>query len=146
MIDSDSSPPSPVPIDGKAEWRKPRRLEIVKKGLLEGKMIAEIAEEMGVSEPTVYRLLRKWRESGGFEEWLHEEWVRSYGEVRQIDPTVSFRELSGLLGKHIRQKMDVDASVTGTTVIVQGWDMGRRGAADEKPTAAGRKQDPPPEV
>jgi hypothetical protein len=124
---------SSVPERASPKPRKLQRLDKLKQGLLSGKTLQEIAEECGVGIATIHRDLKAWRDSGGFELWLTEEFYRLHGQVKGTDPTTAYREISNLLGRTITQRQKVEGELKGGVLLVKGWDLG----ADHKPDKAG---------
>lgn len=104
--------------------------EIIR-GIQEGKTQAEIAVTCGVSRKTIERDFREWRTNGGFEEWLSREWIRLHRDIKTIEPRDAYREVSSLLGKTLKQK--VEAEVKGG-IVLKAWGMGEK---DAKSPASG---------
>lgn len=87
-----------------------KRLEIIRDAMRKGKTQAEMARLCKVTERTIIRDLRAWRESGGFEEWLEAEFMELHQQVKVMDPKVAYREISTLKGKTIKQKLEAEVS------------------------------------
>jgi len=97
-----------------------RRLEVIREGLLDGLSHDEIAERCGCSRTTISRDLREWRASGSYEAWLLEEWFRLHGRMRREDVKTAYQNVTRLLEKFMRQKLDVDVT-TPLPLIIKTW-------------------------
>lgn len=88
-----------------------KRLPQIKSGLLQGLTTEQIADICKVTEKTIDRDLAIFRQSGQFDLWLREEWMRLHCIIMQKDPTEAYRQLTKLLGKTLvarfEQKVDV---------------------------------------
>lgn len=97
-----------------------RRLPKIIQGLLKGKTHEQIAADCGVKRRTVDRDLRAWRESGGFEKWLHAEFMRLHGEVRDEKTERAYQTIARLLERTMRQR--IEAEVKGQATIIVKFD------------------------
>ena len=88
-----------------------KRLPKIKAGLLIGKKAYTIAEECGVTEKTIDRDLKKWRQSGDFVDWIKQEWVRLHHVVVTENPVEAYRQLTRLLGQTFIRKMEVKKEI-----------------------------------
>lgn len=84
------------------------RLPKIKKGLVLGQTLEEIARECGVTERTIYRDKEAWLASGDFETWLRDEWLRYHLLVGKTDPTEAYRQLTKLVGRQIAQRIHAE--------------------------------------
>ena len=89
-----------------------QRLPIIKKDLLLGKNIDQIAEHCGVKNKTIDRDLAKFRNSGEFEEWLKEEWMRIHHIIIHEDPTEAYRNLTKLVSTMLTRRIEKRLEVT----------------------------------
>jgi len=96
------------------------RLPKIKTGLIEGKTSQQIAEECSVTRETIERDKHAWRQSGDFEDWIKEEWLRLHLLIQQKDPVIAYREITRLLGKTLTQKVET-ALTQKEPFVVKLW-------------------------
>lgn len=97
-----------------------KRLPLIIDGLLAGKNYEQIAHDCGLKSPkTIQRDLERWRDRGGLESFLQNEWLRMHGKVKQLDPIEAHRQLTRLLGRTLTQK--VKAEVEHGEIVVKMW-------------------------
>jgi hypothetical protein len=82
------------------------RLPRIKQSLLEGLTTDQIGERLHVTEKTIDRDMKAWVDSGDFETWLKEEWLRVYVDIKKIKPIVAFEALNNLVGKMLTRKIE----------------------------------------
>ena len=99
-----------------------RRLPIIKSNLMSGRTIGQIADILRVTEKTVDRDLKAFVESGLFETWIKEEWVRLHSEVTKDNPVEAYRQVSKLLSRMVTRKAEVH-SIEEVREIKITWDM-----------------------
>ena len=80
----------------------------------------QIAKECGVKRQTIERDKREWRQSGDFEDWIKEEWLRLHLLIQQKDPVIAYREITRLLGKTLTQKVET-ALTQKQPFVVKMW-------------------------
>ena len=84
-----------------------KRLPKIKEGLLRGLNRQQIAELCGVkSEKTIDRDFKAWVNSGDFETWLKEEWVRLHNIILRESPLEAYRQVSKLVGMMVTRKIE----------------------------------------
>jgi len=93
------------------------RLEIIKRGLLEGRAQTEIADESGVSRKTINRDIRKWELTGGYEDWTRRMFKEQYNDLREDSPDLTFREISKHAQRSMVQKSESKVEGFGTLLI-----------------------------
>lgn len=81
------------------------RLPKIKKGLVEGLTLGQIADICGVKERTINRDKEAWLASGDFEIWLRDEWLRIHAQIVKKDPKEAYRSLTRLVGRQIAQRI-----------------------------------------
>ena len=81
------------------------RLPKIKKGLMDGLTLGQIADICKVTERTINRDKDAWLRSGDFEIWLRDEWLKYLVIVGKEDPVEVFRQLSKLVGKQIAERV-----------------------------------------
>lgn len=97
-----------------------KRLSKIIKALLEGKNHDEIAEICGVkNRKTIERDLIAWRNSGGFEDFLNNEWLKLHGKIKKLDPHEAYRQITKLLGKTLTQK--IKGEIEHSQIVVKMW-------------------------
>lgn len=97
-----------------------KRLPKIIEGLLAGKTHQQITASLGLkNRSTIERDLRAWRETGGYEEFLHNEWLQLHGKIKESDPVEAYRQISKLLGKTLTQKIETE--LTGGQIVVKMW-------------------------
>jgi hypothetical protein len=82
------------------------RLPKIQKALFQEKTMQEIAEICKVSDKTIDRDMKAWIDSGEFELWLKEEWLRVYIDIKKIKPIIAFEALNNLVGKMLTRKIE----------------------------------------
>lgn len=60
---------------------------------------------------TIKRDVRKWRQEGGFEQFLLDEFFRSYPKIKQKFPDKAFDRLCYLLGKTMVHKVEAKTEI-----------------------------------
>ena len=83
-----------------------RRLPAIRHGLLKGLTYQKIASECKVTERTINRDVKKWVQSGAFEEWIKEEWLRLHGVMLKGYPDLAYKEVSRLVGRMLTRKVE----------------------------------------
>ena len=84
-----------------------KRLPKIQRGLLTGYSREEIGQQCGVTEKTIDRDIKTWIDSGLFETWLREEFVRHHVLVSRKDPVEAYRQLSKLVGRMLTRKAEI---------------------------------------
>jgi hypothetical protein len=69
-----------------AKLNQKTRLEIIENELL-FKTLEEIAEECKVTRRTIDRDIRKWKDRGGFDRFLEQEFFQLYGIEKRVNPS-----------------------------------------------------------
>lgn len=110
------------------------RLEIIRRNI--GKSYNELAKLCSCSSNTIYNDMRKWREQGGFEEFLNDEFHTLHGIVKKEDAITSYKVIAQLLGKYITKKIKADVTV----------DFGARFTEAMKNTFGVERDEPPAET
>ena len=95
------------------------RIGKIKHYLLDGRNLTEIAGLCGVSRRTIYRDIEAWVDTGDFEAWLAQEWLHIHQCVKQKDLKEVYRQLSGMMKRRMKQKVEADVK---ETIIIQSWD------------------------
>jgi len=108
-----------------------KRLEIIKRELPKGTSQDRIAEFCGVTTRTIRRDIRRWRETGGFEEWLQEEFFRLHNSVRDEEEVIAYKTIARLLERTLTQK--VKAEVAGPPTIIVQVDPLMEGSDEDEP-------------
>ena len=70
-----------------------------------------LAELCDCSVGTIYKDMRAWKESGGLELWIIDEWQSIYPVMKEEEPLEVFKILSKFLQKGMAQKITVDQRV-----------------------------------
>jgi len=83
-----------------------KRLPKIKAGLLTGLNYTQIGKHCGVTEKTIDRDINKWLESGEFETWIKEEWVRLHQQIIHDDPTEAYRQVSKLVARMLTRRIE----------------------------------------
>ena len=83
-----------------------RRLPKIKQGLLRGDNYTTIGKACGVTEKTIDRDVKAWIESGDFETWVKEEWLRLHPQIIEKYPTLAYKELTRLIGKMVTKRVE----------------------------------------
>ena len=83
-----------------------RRLPTIKQGLITGLDYDQIAEKCGRTRRTIDRDISSWLESGEFETWIKEEWVRLHQQIIHDDPTEAYRQVSKLVARMLTRRIE----------------------------------------
>lgn len=94
-----------------------KRLRTIKKGLLDGLSRDQIGDMCKVTEKTIDRDMMSWFESGLFETWIKEEWLRHHLIVSKKDPIETYKQLTKLLGHTLTRKMKLEEKIDITEHI-----------------------------
>jgi len=111
------------------------RLPKLKKGLILGQNLAEIARECHVTERTINRDKEAWLASGDFEVWLRDEWLRYHMLIGKTDPVEAYRQLSRLIGKTLTQRVEAETTVREIKLL---WEIKDESGSEDKVSAAQR--------
>ena len=100
-----------------------KRLPIIKAGLLKGLNYTQIGQQCGVTEKTIDRDIKAWVQSGDFERWLREEWLRLHAIIINQNPEEAYKQLSKLLGKTLVRRIEAKTEITGgeKPIIIKMW-------------------------
>jgi len=77
----------------------------------------QIAKLCGCAKRTIRRDVKLWKQEGGFDELLMEEFFKSYPQVKVTNPDKAFDRLVYLLGKHVTQHVESKTEHSGTLNI-----------------------------
>ena len=88
------------------------RLPKIQQGLREGHTIKQISEDCGVSDKTIDRDLKTWLQSGEFDNWLREEFLRLHNLVQGEDPIEAYRQITTLLKSTLTRRLETRQNVT----------------------------------
>jgi hypothetical protein len=84
----------------------------------------ELALLCHCTKRTIKRDVAKWREEGGFEQFLIDEFFNSYPDIKQKFPDKAFDRLCYLLGKTMTRKIEKDVRASldvRQAIIVKMW-------------------------
>jgi len=88
-----------------------KRLPTIKASLIEGLTITQIAKKCSVYEKTIDRDLRVFRQSGEFEAWLKEEWMRLHHIIIKQNPTEAYKQITRLIGQTITRRIEARTEI-----------------------------------
>ena len=83
-----------------------RRREIIRENILSHNY-TELAKLCHCTKRTIKRDVHTWREEGGFEEFLLDEFFRSYPDIKEKFPEKAFDRLCYLLGRTLTRKAEL---------------------------------------
>ncbi len=83
-----------------------QRRQIIAKQILY-KTTQQIAKQCGVCKRTILRDIKTWKQEGGFEELLLDEFIQSYPTIKKAFPEKAFDRLCYLLGKTMTQRREL---------------------------------------
>jgi IS30 family transposase len=83
-----------------------KRLPTIKEGLLQGTTRQQIAQQLGVNEKTIDRDITRWVQSGTFEDWLKEEFLRLHVDMVHVNPELAYVQVSKLIGHMLTRKIE----------------------------------------
>ena len=100
----------------------PQRREVIRTNILTA-TYQELAELCHCTKRTIIRDVNKWRSEGGFEEFLMDEFFRSYPDIKEQFPEKAFDRLCYLLGRTLTRKIESQETIDVTTrhIIVKMW-------------------------
>ena len=83
----------------------------------------ELAKQCYCTKRTIVRTVNKWREDGGFEQFLLDEFFRSYPNMKEKFPDKAFDRLCYLLGKTMTRKAEIQERLDVTTrqFVIHMW-------------------------
>jgi K+/H+ antiporter YhaU regulatory subunit KhtT len=84
-----------------------QRLPTIKAELIKGTSYPDIGKQLGVTERTIDRDVKAFVNSGDFETWLKEEWLRLHNQVIHNDPIEAYRNVSKLISRMVTQKQEI---------------------------------------
>ena len=96
-----------------------KRLPIIQQGLLKGLTRDQIGAKCGRTEKTIDRDIKAWVESGQFETWIKEEWIRLHHIIIHENPTEAYRQLTRLLGQTLTRRIESKAEITERIELVE---------------------------
>jgi len=103
-----------------------KRLSTIKQSLILGHNREQIGQKCGVTEKTIDRDIRAWVNSGLFETWLKEEFLRLHADIIHEDPTEAYRQISKLVGRtlihRIEQQVEIDKRETVNINVTENED------------------------
>jgi len=99
-----------------------KRLPKIKAGLLKGLNYSQIGSQCGVTEKTIDRDIYKWLNTGDFETWLKEEWVRLHNMIIHENPTEAYRQVTKILGRMVTRKVEAH-SIEEIREIKLSWEI-----------------------
>jgi len=92
--------------DAEHKLDRAARVEIIKVGILEGWTQEEIAEKCGVCRETINRDIRKWKLTGGLEDFIRSKWLEKLEIIEDEDIPLTFKELSKLVARSMTQRTE----------------------------------------
>jgi len=93
------------------------RLPTIKEGLLTGQTYTQIGEKLGVQKRTIDRDLKAFRQSGEFEAWLKEEWMRLHHIIIKQNPVEAYKQITRLIGHTITRRIEAKTEHKETVKI-----------------------------
>lgn len=97
----------PVSVKPRA-LKKTLRLQKIIEGLKQGYSFPKIAESCNCSEKTIDRDIAEWRDEGGFDRWLLQEFLRLHNqEVGKEDGGQAYRCITDLLKKRLVDRKEI---------------------------------------
>ena len=93
------------------------RLEMIKRGLLEGWTQDKIAEECGVCRETISRDVRAWKITGGLETWVRGKFHDMQDKAEQEDFMGAYREIMKLVARTMTQRTEAKVEGFGQLTI-----------------------------
>jgi len=88
-----------------------KRLPQIKHGLLIGLNYEQIGTKCGVTEKTIDRDVHAWVQSGEFETWIKEEWLRLHNIILHEDPIEAYKQITKLFSRMVTRKMEVKEEI-----------------------------------
>ena len=121
--------------DPKPKLPTEARLEIIKRGLLEGWTQDKIADECGVCRETISRDVRAWKITGGLETWVRGKFHDMQDRAEEKDFMGAYREIMKLVARTMTQRTEAKVEGFGQLVIWRpGEEREAEGERDEEGT------------
>ena len=115
------------------------RLAIIKLNL--GKPYSELMVLLKCSQATVTKDMAAWRASGGFEEFLQQEFFALHELVKKSNPEVPYKMVSTLLGRLLAKKVEanvtMDVGIKWSDLMNRAFGVKREDDEDETGEAPG---------
>jgi len=73
---------------------------------MKGLNYEQIGAKCGVTKRTIDRDIHIWLETGNFETWIKEEWVRLHNLTIHDNPELAYKELSRILGRMVTRRVE----------------------------------------
>jgi len=89
-----------------------KRLPKIKRGVILGLNRDQIGATCQVTEKTIDRDFIAWVDSGLFEVWIKEEFVRLHPQVCKKDLVEAYRNITKLVGKMITRRIEAKTEYT----------------------------------
>jgi len=67
-------------------------------------------------------------QTGDFDKWLDEEWLKLHSDIRREKPELAYRELTSLIRKRTKQQVEADVK---ETIKIVTWDPDAEQDADQ---------------
>jgi len=97
------------------------RRQVIRDNIL-GDTFEVLATKCYCTKRTIIRDVNQWRQEGGFEQFLMDEFFRSYPNIKQEFPDKAFDRLCYLLGKTLTRKIEKTVDVEQKIgIIVKMW-------------------------
>ncbi len=71
----------------------------------------EMADSCECSLSKISTLIRKWKESGEFEDWLFEKYFKLHRQMETLDPQLAYKGILRLVERHVTQKIKTESKV-----------------------------------
>ena len=108
-----------------------KRLPNIKAGLLKGQNYTQIGVKCGVGEKTIDRDISKWVDSGQFETWVKEEFVRLHTQIIHDNPVEAYRQISKIVGRMVTRKIESKHTEEIRDLKVHIFQVDRKSLEDE---------------
>ena len=99
------------------------RIEVIKRGLLEGWTQEEVADKCGVCRETIARDIRKWKLTGGWDDWIRAEFFDMHELAKAEDFIGSYKEIAKLAARTMTQRAET---------TIQGFELRLRWTPDDE--------------
>jgi len=97
------------------------RKEVIRENILTSNY-EQLAKLCHCTRRTIKRDVQKWREEGGFEQFLIDEFFQSYPNIKEEFPDKAFDRLCYLLGKTLTRRIESKTEITEKIgIIVKMW-------------------------
>lgn len=120
-----------TPLNSKPEtkyqhYTKSLRLPILIEGMQKGLTFKQVAAKCGVTQKTIERDFKNWKDNGGFDQWLLTEFLRLHNqELKKPEGSQAYKVTADLLKKRLKEQSEVTVE-SGNNFVVRILDNSKQ--------------------